>query len=160
MDLDETPLPKTPDPYFNSQEDDLTLLDICFQDNQEQPEDTSPPASQIQPRHIAAKSTQRANMRPADKTESNYSNRNRKFMDTTSIETNIKKSKDSSRKLEEHMNNNTCPKSFQYSARANIPPDETFLTEISEIKNKAEQGFVDALTRYHKRRLNNQINKL
>ena len=63
-------------------------------------------------------------------------------------------------KLGENIKNNTCPRSSQYSERANIPPDETLLKEISEINNKAEQGFVGALTGYHKRRLNNQISKL
>ena len=48
------------------------------------------------------------------------------------------------------MNNTTCPKSFEYLARANITLDDTFLKEISKIKNKAEQGFVGALMRYHK----------
>ena len=57
------------------------------------------------------------------------------------------------------MNKKTCSKSFQYSARANIPPDDTFLKEIKEIKQQAEQGFVSALTRYHKRRLESQENK-
>ena len=80
-------------------------------------------------------------------------------MDITSLETNIRKSKDSIRKLEEHINKKTCPKSFQYAARANIPPDDTFLKEIKEIKEQAEQGFVSALTRYHKRRLESQENK-
>ena len=80
-------------------------------------------------------------------------------MDLASLETNIRKSKDSIRKLEEHLNKKTCPKSFQYSARANIPPDDTFLKEIKQIKEQAEQGFVSALTRYHKRRLESQENK-
>ena len=55
-------------------------------------------------------------------------------MDITSLETNIRKSKDSIRKLEEHINKKTCPKSFQYAGRANILPDDTFLKEIKEIK--------------------------
>ena len=54
------------------------------------------------------------------------------------------------------MMNKTCPQSFQYSGRANIPPDETFLKEIKE---QAERSFVGALTRYHKRRLKKQENK-
>ena len=57
------------------------------------------------------------------------------------------------------MKDKTCPKSFQYSARANIPPDETFVKDIRRIKEEAEQGFVSALLQYHKRRLNSQENK-
>lgn len=70
-----------------------------------------------------------------------------------------RKSNDSIKKLENHMRNKTCPKSFQYSARANILPDETFLKEIKAIKEKAEQSFVGALSRYHRRRLKKQENK-
>ena len=57
------------------------------------------------------------------------------------------------------MKDKTCPKSLQYSARANIPPDETFVKDIRRIKEEAEQGFVSALLQYHKRRLNGQENK-
>lgn len=68
-------------------------------------------------------------------------------MDTVSLETNIKKSKDSITKLENHMMNKTCPQSFQYSARANIPPDETFLREIKKkSKNKLNKA-LPALSR-------------
>ena len=58
------------------------------------------------------------------------------------------------------MKDKTCPKSFQYSARANIPPDETIVKDIKRIKEEAEQGFINALLQYHKRRLNGQENKL
>ena len=57
------------------------------------------------------------------------------------------------------MKDKTCPKSFQYSARANILPDETFVKDIRRIKEEAEQGFVSTLLQYHKRRLNGQENK-
>ena len=40
------------------------------------------------------------------------------------------------------MKNKTCLKSFQYSARANLLPDERFLKEIKKIKEQAEQSFV------------------
>ena len=57
------------------------------------------------------------------------------------------------------MMSKTCPQSFQYSARANILPDETFLKEIKEIKEQAEQSFVGAPMRYQKRLLKKQENK-
>ena len=54
----------------------------------------------------------------------------------------------------------TCPKSLQYSAKANIAPDSTFQKEIKDIKQTAEQALVNALTRFHKRRLDSLRNKL
>ena len=59
-------------------------------------------------------------------------------------------------KLENHVKNKTGPKLFQYSARANIPPDETFLKEIKE---QAEQSIVRARSRYHRKTFEKQENK-
>ena len=98
--------------------------------------------------------------KPKEFSKNRRPNRKRKHIDTVSLESNITKSKDSIRKLERHMKEKTCPKSFQYSARANIPPDETFVKDVKRIKEEAEQGFINALLQYHKRRLNGQENKL
>ena len=98
--------------------------------------------------------------KPKEFSKNRRPNRKRKHIDTVSLETNITKSKDAIRKLERHMKDKTCPKSFQYSARANIPPDETFVKDIKRVKEEAEQGFINALLQYHKRRLNGQENKL
>ena len=43
---------------------------------------------------------------------------------------------------------------------ANIAPDSTFQKEIKDIKQTAEQALVNALTRFHKRRLDSLRNKL
>ena len=69
------------------------------------------------------------------------------------MEAKIAKTEDSVLKLERHLNNRTCPKSLKYSAKGNIAPDSTFQKEIEDIKQTAEQAFVNALTRFHKRRL-------
>ena len=58
------------------------------------------------------------------------------------------------------MERNTCPKPLKYSARANIPADEQFKKDIKAIKQKAERGFVEALTKFHYRRLEKQKQKL
>ena len=58
------------------------------------------------------------------------------------------------------MKQKTCPKSLQYKARANIPPDDIFQKEIRAIKNNAEQQFVSALVRFHKRRSQSHAKKL
>ena len=43
-----------------------------------------------------------------------------------SLEDKIKRTKESIKKLQTHLDNKTCPKSLRYNARANIPPDEQF----------------------------------
>ncbi len=64
------------------------------------------------------------------------------------------------RKLTEHLKKKTCPKTLRYSARATILADEDFKKGIKTIKEKAEQGFIRALTRFHYRRLEKQKIKL
>ncbi|CAH3038535.1 unnamed protein product, partial [Pocillopora meandrina] len=49
---------------------------------------------------------------------------------------------------------------FQYKAKANVTPDETFPQEISAIKSHAEEQYVSALVRFHQRRLVSRKNKL
>ena len=69
------------------------------------------------------------------------------------MEAKIAKTEDSILKLERHLNNRTCLKSLQYSAKANIVADITFQKEIKDIKQTAEQAVVNTLVRLHKRRL-------
>ena len=61
---------------------------------------------------------------------------------------------------ERSFGKNTCPKPLKYSARANIPADEQFKKDIKAIKQKAERGFVEAVTKFHYRRLEKQKQKL
>ncbi|KAL9971793.1 hypothetical protein ACROYT_G018001 [Oculina patagonica] len=75
-------------------------------------------------------------------------------------EAKIQKTEISIRKLTEHLEKKTCPKTLRYSARANIPADEDFKKDIRTVKEKAEQGFIRALTRFHYRRLEKQKIKL
>ncbi|CAH3181481.1 unnamed protein product [Porites evermanni] len=58
----------------------------------------------------------------------------------------IKKTEDSIKLLKNHLERNTCPKLLRYSARANISADEQFKKDIKAIKQKAECGFVEALS--------------
>ena len=62
--------------------------------------------------------------------------------------------------MQRHIDNKSCPASLRYSARANIPPDEQFKLEIKAVKQKAEQGFLAALTKFHYRRLEKQKTQL
>ena len=160
---DNIDMPKTPEGI--PQNDDLDLLYNSKYEMEDSADEKSPltsqspPASQIEPRHKTYYQNKQENSLSKSSAENQRPSRKCKYMDLASLETNIRKSKDSIRKLEEHINKETCPKSFQYSARANILPDDTFLKEIKQIKEQAKQGFVSALTRYHKRRLESQENK-
>ena len=58
------------------------------------------------------------------------------------------------------MERNTCPKPLKYSAWANITADEKFKKDIKVIKQKAERGFVEALTKSQYHRLEKQKQKL
>ena len=78
----------------------------------------------------------------------------------TTTEAKIKKTEESIKKLNDHLKRNTCPKPLRYSTRANIPADEEFKKDIKTLKQKAERGFVEALTRFHYRRLEKQKTKL
>ena len=60
---------------------------------------------------------------------------------------------------EEHLEKKTCPKPLWYSARANILADEQFKKDIKSVKEKAERSFVEALTRFHYRHVENQKSK-
>ncbi|KAJ7386067.1 hypothetical protein OS493_012401 [Desmophyllum pertusum] len=66
----------------------------------------------------------------------------------------IQKTEISIKKLNEHLDKKT------YSAQANIPADEDFKSDIKSVKEKAEQSFLKALTRFHYRRLERQKIKL
>ena len=77
-----------------------------------------------------------------------------------SFEFKRQKTEESILKLEKHLKQKTCPKSLQYKARANIPPDDNFQKEIRAIKNNAEQQFVSALVRFHKRTSHSHAKKL
>ena len=83
-----------------------------------------------------------------------------KYSETASLEAKITKTKDSIKKLKRHTENKTCPKSLQYAARTNIPPDDEFKNEIKAIKQTAEQAFVHALSKFHHRRLGRQESQL
>ena len=151
-DLESPERPKTPEGFPPQEELDL-LYNSKY--DMEESEEPSPPSSQYEPRHKEYPQHKKKES-SLPKGPGERKSRKRKHMDIVSLETNIKKSKDSITKLENHMMNKTCPQSFQYSATANILPDETFLKEIKE---QAEQSFAGTLTCYHKRRLKKQENK-
>ena len=51
--------------------------------------------------------------------------------------------------LKKHLEWQTCPKSPQYRARANIKADGKFRKDIKRLRSKAEQEYVQALIRFH-----------
>ena len=125
------------------------------EDEQNDAYKNSPPPSQPRP---PARNTNKNN--PPDQKQPENRGLKRKYVDHQSMESKIAKTEDSILKLERHLNNRTCLKSLQYSAKANIAPDRTFQKEIKDIKQTAEQALVNALTRFHKRRLDSLKNKL
>ena len=54
------------------------------------------------------------------------------------------------------MDNKACSKSLRYNARANIPPDEQLKKDFQTVQQKAEHGFLSALTKFNYRRLQKQ----
>jgi len=49
---------------------------------------------------------------------------------------------------------------LRYVAKANIPPDEEFKTEILSIKRGTKRKFIGALTKFHYRRVERNDDKL
>ena len=80
----------------------------------------------------------------------------RKYTDHKTAENKIAKTDNSIKLLQEHLTNRTCLKSLRYTAKPNITLDDIFEKELKDIKLDAEQSLVDALTRFHKRRLEGQ----
>ena len=69
----------------------------------------------------------------------------------TMLEMSVRKSEVSFGKIEDHLSNDTCPKSLRYSARAKIRPDPDFKTDIKRIRKEAERKMLGALKRFHHR---------
>ena len=125
------------------------------EDEQNDAYDNSPPPSQPRPQ---AHNTNENN--PPDQKQPENRGIKRKYVDHQSMEAKIAKTEDTILKLGRHLNNQTCPKSLQYSAKANNAPDITFQKEIKDIKQTAEQEVVNTLAHFHKRRLGSLRNKL
>ena len=76
------------------------------------------------------------------------------------IKDKIQKSTESITKLKKPIENNTCPKTLRYNARANIAPDEEFKRDISWIRKDAERKVLGALVKFHDRRVERSKSKL
>ena len=163
----ETPLrlPKTPD-YRPSLDDNMDSFPDPNLDSE--PEEMSPPASQLEPRLKAelAKQNEYKGKNLAQEnlprnSQSKQQPRKRKHEDAISaLQFKKQKTETSILKLERHLKQKTCHKSFQYKAKANVSSDETFRKEISAIKSHAEEQFVNTLMHFHQRRLVSHNNKL
>ncbi|KAL9977120.1 hypothetical protein ACROYT_G014493 [Oculina patagonica] len=157
-------LPKTPD--YRPVQDDYDLMEHSGIDDQDE---ASPPPSQPRrvrieraerpiPARKPEKSEKKENNLPERKREEKRGSK-RKYVDQRSVEAKIAKTEESIYKIQRHLHNRTCPKSLQYAARANITPDGDFQKEVRDIKHNAEQAFVNAFARFHKRRLENHKKK-
>ena len=122
------------------QEHLLTVLQWTSEVKQNDAYENSPPPSQPRP---TARNTKN---NPLDQKQPENRGLTPKYDDQKKIA----KTEDSILKLERHLNSQTCPKSQQYSAKANIAPNSTFQKEIKDIKQTVEEALVNALTRFHK----------
>ena len=163
QETDDIAPPKTPD--YRPHEGDEEML-ISDEDNDTE---NSPPPSQPRPTlNLQSPPKGHRENRPPTSYKTNSPPKpnlpkrglKRKYTDHKTVENKIAKTEHSIQLLEEHLTNRTCPKSLRYTAKPNITPDETFEKELKDIKLDAEQSLVDALTRFHKRKLEGQKNKL
>ena len=65
----------------------------------------------------------------------------------------IESSEQSVIKLKRQMENGTCPLDLLYEAKVNIFPDDDFKSDIKAIQKEAEQKFLEALIKFHNRRI-------
>ena len=165
---DETDIspPRTPELRLDTDNDlmnDQVLLDRDTQ-NENTDTENSPPPSQPRPRY-----TNQQNKKSPQKQESHNVPQKkellkrglkRKFKDQKTVEAKIAKTELSIGKLEKHITCETCPKSLQYTAKPNVAADMLLERELRDIKLKAEQSLISALTRFHKRKLQIQEKKL
>ena len=123
--------------------------------NEENYEEQSPPPSQPRPAKNNQSLSNRQNERENGPPKQDLPKRGlkRKHVDHSAMEAKIAKTEQSIEKLEKHLTNRTFPVSLQYSMKPNITPDSIFDREIKEIKQRAQHSLVQALTSFHKRRL-------
>ena len=77
----------------------------------------------------------------------------RKRDEPVPLEQQVKQSEQAIKSLKRHLERKTCPKSLQYRARARIRADNDFRRDIKRLRSKAEQDYVEALIRFHNRRI-------
>ena len=79
--------------------------------------------------------------------------RKRKRDNPSKLEKDLVHSQNALKSLKKHLERQTCPKSLQYRARANIKADSEFRKDIKRLRSKAEQEYVQALIRFHNRNI-------
>ena len=90
----------------------------------------------------------------AEKTSgSRYGANKRKREQPVPLEQQLERSEQAIKSLTKHMDRKTCPKSLQYRDRARIRADNDFRRDIKRLRSKAEQEYVQALIRFHNRKI-------
>ena len=81
----------------------------------------------------------------------------RKRNEMVPLEEQLEQSEQAIKSLTRHLERKTCPKSLQYRARARIRADNEFRKDIKQLRSnnssKAEGNYVEALIRFHYRRI-------
>ena len=84
---------------------------------------------------------------------SRYGANKRKREQPVPLEQQLERSEQAIKSLTKHLDRKTCPKSLQYRARARIRADNDFRRDIKRLRSKAEQEYVQALIRFHNRKI-------
>ena len=79
--------------------------------------------------------------------------RKRKRDNPSKLEKDLVHSQNALKSLKKHLDKQTCPKTLQYRARANIKADGEFRKDIKRLRSKAEREYVQALIRFHNRNI-------
>ena len=79
--------------------------------------------------------------------------RRQKETPTLPAEGRIKQAQKAIDSLKKHSDNGTCPASFRYRARAEVRADEQFKNDVKRIRKRAEEDYINALSRFHQRQI-------
>ena len=139
---------------------DVNAVDETNDEEESNLSEPDPKPSQRSPKDAKKKKDKRENRRgttsykqykPQD--QKRNQSRKRRYSGTLSEERIIEQSEETLKALNRHSQRGTCPKTLQYKARARIRADEAFKTDIKRIRKTTEQEVVNALIRYHERRI-------
>ena len=140
---------------------DVNAVDETNDKEESNLSEPDPKPSQRSPKDAKKKKDNRENRRgttsykqyePQD--QKRNQSRKRRYSGTLSEERIIEQSEEALKALNRHSQRGTCPKTLQYNkARARKRADEAFKTDIKRIRKTTEQEVVNALIRYHERRI-------
>ena len=148
------------DDLLDIDETDVNAADETNYEEESNLSEPDPEPSERSPKDAKKKKDKKENRRgttsykkyePPD--QKRNQSRKRHYSETLSEERIIEQSEEALKALNRHSQRRTCPKTLQYKARARIRADEAFKTDIKRVRKTTEQEVVNALIRYHERRI-------